>query len=79
MPVIKNRIVLGIARGLNAFVTLDVGLIRGEVANPEQQLQRTKGQLSKQHRQIEQIQKQLRTNNQNSQQRRWTKCEFLDA
>lgn len=64
MPVVKSRVVLGIARVLHAFLNLDIGLTRGEVPDPERQLSRVQEQPGKKSRQPEQTQKRLRANGQ---------------
>lgn len=59
MPVVRNRMIVGIARGMNAFVKLDAGIVRGSVTDPDQQLGEAQSKLAEQNRRIEQLQKRL--------------------
>ncbi len=64
MPVFRSRTVLEVARGVRAFLKLDIGLTRGEVPNLEQdieqlrqKLERTRKQLAEKDRQLKRIQR----------------------
>lgn len=66
MPVYRSRTVVGIARGLKAFLNLDAGLVRGAVPDPEQELEQARSRveqlrkrLSNKDRQLEQMRKRL--------------------
>lgn len=60
MPIIKSRVVLGVARELTAFLNLDVGLTRGKVPNPEQSLWQAQRRVSERERQLEEKNRRLR-------------------
>lgn len=69
MPVLRNRLVLEIRRGLRAFLNLDVGLTRGQVPTlelPEAQTQeigRAQEETEPQNRELEQMRRQLGSKN----------------
>ncbi len=56
MPRYRNQIVFEIARGIKAFLRMDVGLTRGEVPDPERQLHQAESRIKQQARRIEQLQ-----------------------
>lgn len=45
MPILKNRLVVGLARNLNAIFHLELGLLRGPVPDFEQSFEETRKQL----------------------------------
>jgi glycosyltransferase involved in cell wall biosynthesis len=70
MPVFKHRTIFEIARGLKAFLRLDVGLTRGEVPDAEQQVEtqaqtllRARSLIKEQAEQLERLREQLSNKN----------------
>ncbi len=63
MPVFRERLTVGLVRGLKAFLNLDAGLTRGEVPDPERALERTLKQRDEYQRQLQQTKKQLARKN----------------
>lgn len=63
MPVLRNRTVLEIARGIRAFLNLDVGLTRGQPSDFEQKFKQTQNRLKKQDRQLALLREQLSNEN----------------
>lgn len=66
MPVFREHVVLELARRAKAFLRLDVGLVRGEVPDPEQQLKaqarrlgEVQSRAERQARQIERLHERL--------------------
>lgn len=59
MPLYRSRTVLDVSRNLRAFLRLDIGVIRGPVPNPEQDLERALHQAKHQGQQLERLRKQL--------------------
>ena len=59
MPIIKNRMVFGVARELTAFMNLDVGFTRGEAPSPERDLLRVQKRASERERQLEEQNRRL--------------------
>ena len=59
MPILRGHSVLEIARGIKAFLKLDVGLVRGEVPDPEQQVEAQQRELRQAHDQIERQSREL--------------------
>lgn len=57
MPRYRNKLVFEIARGMKVFLRLDVGLTRGEIPDPERQLQDAERRSKQQTRQIELLQR----------------------
>ena len=59
MPIFRGHSVLEIARGIKAFLKLDVGLVRGEVPDPEQQMEVQQRKLRQAHDRIEKQSREL--------------------
>ena len=64
MPIAKSRLVLGVAKGLTAFLNLDAGLTRGQAPSPEQDLWRVQNRLSDRERRLGEKDRRLREQNQ---------------
>lgn len=56
MPIYKHLRVLELARGIKAFLRLEVGLTRGEVPNPEQEVRQLKKRLQRMQRRLSTLQ-----------------------
>lgn len=59
MPVFKQRAALDIAKNIKAFVSLDVGVVRGEVPDPEAELARARNRIKAQERQLKELRERL--------------------
>jgi ubiquinone/menaquinone biosynthesis C-methylase UbiE len=59
VPIFKSHSVIGTARGIKAFLKLDVGLVRGEVPDQEQQLEAQQRRLLQAHDRIEKQSREL--------------------
>lgn len=59
MPIFRGHSVLEIARGIKAFLKLDVGLVRGEVPDPEQQMETQQRKLRQAHDRIDRQSREL--------------------
>jgi ubiquinone/menaquinone biosynthesis C-methylase UbiE len=59
MPILRGHSILEMARGIKAFLKLDVGLVRGEVPDPEQRLQAQQRELRQAHDRIERQSREL--------------------
>lgn len=59
MPAYRVRTILEIARGLKAFFRLEAGLTRGEVPDPERDVQRFRARATNQQKQLERMKARL--------------------
>jgi ubiquinone/menaquinone biosynthesis C-methylase UbiE len=59
VPILRGHSVLEIARGIKAFLMLDVGLVRGEVPDPEQQPEAQQHELHQAHDRMERQSREL--------------------